>query len=373
MKLSGINPRKWFERKNRQEEEENDNFVVIRETITNKMTTLAMFFMAAVLILYGLNNLHTIIWEDTDESWVSIFNTVADVLSHLGGYGDVPDIHISRFVRLPGSLMFIAGGLLIILDSRRNFVRSVGLYALSMGLSRILMVVPLLLSQEDVSNGVGWLIAILGINLVYSGYSMLSGSVRGKWGILIASGAYVFIYLLLIGMFMLIYRDEDFFTLMENILPLILSFMMYFVLLWLLDTDEIRYGDKISRHITILRSIDNTHRAACLLTFVPEDAKKIQSGEGWETFDHDNGPVEKELRVESESPTGITYVTIQKWYGDEHLYFTLSAYKDGTLTLAERFTVNSVRIDEKDHSIMYLMGGPGKIIVADVKKKVVVE
>ncbi len=373
MKFPGANPKKWFVRRDPKEENEDDNLIRIRETLTSAMTTISMFIMAGILIIYGINNLHTIIWETTDESWVEMINLITNILGSLVWHMDIPEIHLTRLVRLPGALMFIAGGLLILLDTRRNFVRSVGLYALSMGLSRIVMVLPLLLSQEDFCNGVGWLIALLGINLIYSGYSMLSGSVRGKWGILLASGAYVVLSLILISFLIIVYQNTGLDTILDMILPMILNFSMYFILLWLLDTDEIRYGDKMSRHIEILRNIDNTHRAAGLLSFLPEDARKLYSGKGWEEFHLQNGPVEKELKIESESASGITYVTVQKWYHDDHLYFTLSAFKDGTLTMAERFKVNSMHYDNGENSTMYLLGDTGNIVLVDVRKRMVAE
>ncbi len=369
MKILGTNPKNWFVQREAREDLDDDNLVHIRDNITHTMTNLAMFLMAAVLIVYGLNAFYTIVWKTSDESWVSMVNMAISILGQYVWHMDIPPIQISRLVRLPGAFMFIAGGLLILLDSRRNFVRSVGLYALSMGLSRIVMVAPLLLSQEDFSNGVGWLIAILGINLIYSGYSMLSGSVRGKWGILIASGAYVFIYLLLIGFLILAFKDNGLEFTFNMVAPFMLNFMMYFILLWLLDTDEIRYGDKMSRHISILRSIDNTHRAAGVLSFTPQDAKKLASGVGWEEFHLQNGPVEKEMKLESENKNGITYVTVQKWYHDDHLYFTLSAFKDGTVTLAERFRINKVVYDEHQIGTMYLLGDAGTLVVVDVKKR----
>ncbi len=373
MKLPGVNPKTWFTQRESRADIEDDNLIRIRDSITRTMTNFAMILMAGILILYGLNSFYIIVWVESDESWVSMVNLAITLLGQLIWNTDLPTISISRLVRLPGAIMFIVGGLLILLDSRRNFVRSVGLYALSMGLSRVVMVLPLLLSQEDISNGIGWLIALLGFNLIYSGYSMLSGSVRGKWGILIASGCYVVIYLLLIGFIILMFQGNSPEFIFDIVSPYILNFMMYFVLLWLLDTDEIRYGDKMSRHISILRNIDNTHRAAGLLTFTPQDAKKLASGKGWEEFHLQNGPVEKEMKLESETKTGITYVTVQKWYNDDHLYFTLSAYKDGTITLAERFRINRVVYNDDGNNLMYLLGDTGNIVLVDVKKKAVVE
>lgn len=344
-------------------EEMEQNLFKFRTRIGNTVTRFAIFLIAFIMIAYGLNAMYTIIQLQDDESWVRWANLLIEIM----GWSDREPLHMSRFLRLPGAIFFIVGGCMILLDVRRTFVRSVGLYALAMGVNRICTVLPFLAAKEDISNGIGTLFLVLGCNLIYSGYSMLSGSVRGKWGLIASSAFFTVVYLMLIGMFVNLYiimpGEYSWIAaseLLEAIYAYLISFLMYFLLLWLLDTDQIRYGDRFTRHISILRNIDNTYRAAELLTLSYDDAAKLRSEYDWVRYDHDNGPVERELRLISDTIQGRSYLTFQKWYDCDTLYLTLSPYENGTLTYAQRIRIAKI-LDGETPDELYLLSDPGEI------------
>jgi len=52
--------------------------------------------------------------------------------------------------------------------------------------------------------------------------------------------------------------------------------------------------------------------------------------------------VEMEMKTVLTAPYGTAYITIQKWYGSDLLYLTISAFEDGTLLFAQRAKVNRV-------------------------------
>lgn len=327
-------------------EDREENLQLIKEKVTKGAMNTAIFIIATILIAYGINNMYTIIFLTDDEAWVDTVNMALDVIGMLTGQ-TFPEIHLSRFLRVPGTILFIICGTLLFLDVRRNFLRAVGLYALCMGFSRIITCLPFLISTEDTTNGVGWIIFILGVNLCYSGYSLLSGSVRGKYGMFAAAVVFSGFYMLLLGFmayFDLVLLDYSMWDFLDDVYTLMIPFSMYFILLWLIDTDEIRYNDKVSRHIRILNSIDSTYRTVEDLSFTEREAAQLASpgGEGWTLFDHDNGPVEMEMRTVLTAPYGTAHITIQKWYGSDLLYLTISAFEDGTLLFAQRAKVNRV-------------------------------
>ena len=348
-------------------EDNEENLQLMKEKVTKGAVNAAIFLIASIMMAYGLNNMYTIIFLSDDEAWVEAVNTATAFIGLMTGQ-HFPVVELSRFLRVPGTIMFIVCGIFLFLDVRRNFLRAVGLYALCMGTTRIITCLSLLLSQEDITNGIGWFIFILGINLCYSGYSLLSGAVRGKYGMFAASVAFSGAYIMLIAF--MAYIDfkfgEGIVTILEDTYTLIIPFLMYFILLWLIDTDEIRYNDRISRHIRILNGIDSTYRTIEHLSFTDEEARGLASpgGSGWTRFDHDNGPVEMEMKTVAVGPYGTAYVTIQRWYGSDTLYFTLSAFEDGTLLFAQRLKVDKVEYTDGSGEIFLL--GPHRVLRADV-------
>lgn len=339
-------------------EEKEEDLQNTTEKVTKYAKNAAIFIIATVMIVYGFSNMYSIIFLDDDESWVNAVNTIISIVNMYSG--PYPEVHLSRFLRVPGTIMFIVCGFLLYLDVRRNFLRAVGLYALCMGTSRIITCVPFLISTEDFSNGIGWLVTLFGINLCYSGYSLLSGSVRGKYGIFFASTVFSGFYMIVIGFLTyVVYMSGamDVVTYVEDMYTLLIPFAMYFILLWVIDTDEIRYNDKMSRHIRILNSIDATYRTIESLTFTEKEAEQLiaPGSEGWTVFNHNNGPVQKEMKVVAVGPYGTAYITIQKWYDSDSLYFTLSSSESGTLLLAQRLKVDRATY-YADRKEIYLTG-----------------
>ena len=339
-------------------EDREENLQLIKEKVTKGAMNTAIFIIASIMIVYGINNLYTIVFIQSDESWVNTVNTVIQIIGVLVNQ-DFPTIHLSRFLRVPGTLLFIICGILLFLDVRRNFLRAIGLYALCMGVSRIITCLPLLLSAEDTTNGVGWFVFILGVNLCYSGYSLLSGAVRGKYGMFAAAVIFSGFYMILIGFmayFELVLMEGSMVDYLANMYPLLIPFAMYFILLWLIDTDEIRYNDRISRHIRILNGIDATYRTIENLTFTDAEARSLASpgSEGWTVFDHDNGPVEMEMRTVISAPYGTGYLTVQRWYGSDTLYLTVSSSEKGTLLYAYRLQADRVEYTEGSGELFLL-------------------
>ena len=276
---------KWFEET---VDDDDEGLQQLKQKLTKSATLTAMFFIATIMIVYGINNAYTIIFVNDDDSWVRLVNTAMSLFQSMGLVDStIPEVHISRFLRIPGTVFFVIGGLLIIFDSRRNFIRSVGLYALCMGTTRIITYYPLIVGDAGPVTWVGWVLVFFACNLIYSGYCMLSGTVRGKIGLMISSTCLSFMYMMMIGLYIWIieimgdlYETKD---IVEMLFPLVVSFVMYFILIILMDTDEIRYGDKMSRHVRILNNIDKTYRSVENLVISADDARALAGSgyEGW--------------------------------------------------------------------------------------------
>ena len=343
---------------------EEEDIVDVKVHLDKRVITAIMFLIAVIMIFYGVSRLYTVAVLRGEEDWIDSFRLI-----WIGVFGGKIELgHVPHIIYWPGPIIFIIGGFLILFDHRRSFVRSVGLYAFSMGIVRVGMAIPLIRSIAPPTVALGWVIFILGANLVFSGYSMLSGTTRGRWGMIGGSLGMLAIYLEYFAM--MLFLGIPVTDIITNYTNIVITCLMYVFLIWLLDTDEIRYGDKLTRHIAILQSIDNTYRSVELLSIRKKDAATLMNlnDPRWKPLD-DGGPAEKEFEFQSRTKMGTSYVRVQKWAGKDELYFTMSAWDEGTIVMAERFAVSKIIPDDEDLekcATLHLMGRNRQVIPVTV-------
>ncbi|MCQ2070704.1 MAG: hypothetical protein MJZ68_06210 [archaeon] len=318
----------------------------------SKVLPIALRVMAVLLCAYGVYELYSLAIDNMNFYWFRPLEALA----------------------------FIVCGSMILLDRRRKYVRSVGFYAIAMGISRVLSSLPYMQDIDDIGEMffieeliargfpvaiVGVVFLAIGMNTLLSGAMFLTGTARGKHSMQISAVVMSLLYIEMIVFLLKSGYPYDY--LLEYETFVFIRILMYFFLVWLLDTREIRYGDKVSKHFQFMSAIDNTYRSRDVLSISEEDASVLCAGpssDGWYTLD-DGGPVEKEFRFTSTSIAGDTFVTVQKWKGSDRLYFMLSAYDSGTVVYADRFSIDKVFLNGPDMagSDTVRMLGPEKLYV----------
>ena len=279
-------------------------------------------------------------------------------------------------------LDMLIGGTILILNPRRTFNSSIGIYAITMGLmsfcsnwadigSRMIDDGDSFLSFfsfiDDVIFIVNLVMVILSINLMISGIYYLRGRARGTMGMMNRAA-----FMLFISLFYIFYdigtgEYKSLWALATNEPEMIIQAFMFFVLLLIMDSDEARsYNTKnrLSRSTDAIR-YSNTMDKRSFIEL--EDARALADPtmSSW-TEPNDGGPVEKEFRFPIQTQGGASHVTVQKWAGSDKFYLTISDHEKGTNIRATRLAAESFVLSE-DLSHLDMRGADHFIIRIPVR------
>ncbi len=247
------------------------------------------------------------------------------------------------------AIVKIGMGLFIIFDPKRNLMRSVGFYALSLGIARIIASFPMLGSPSDLPFIVAIVMVVMGANLVYSGYSYLQDVSRGRFGMTLGSAALALI--MAAALVSYVVAGDELEIDVTDIIVTVVYLIQYLLILVIMDSDEFRFSSWEEKSV---RKMDDM-RVMYTLTpgmYIPrEDAKAIKhmfdDRSSWSEVD-DGGPVEceKRLRLAEDKVTAV--MIMQKWKDSDRIYFTVSTNDDGTILQANRFSVTDAVADDAD-------------------------
>ncbi len=239
-------------------------------------------------------------------------------------------------------IMFVLG-LLIVIIVRKDMVRTIGLYALALGSSRLLIRIENFDTDGTVALVVNVLLILLALNLIITGISFSLGRVIRRMSMLITTSALLIINLIFtfVSSFWILLSDE---TNPIDAGKILIECLMYMALLIMLDSKQIRMGTSDGRHVKHLDNIRRSYRMDEDIHITPEVAHALftRSGDMWKRVD--DGFVEKELVFEAGGRSIDSYVLVQKWVGTDDLRFTVSSGPDSIL-FANRFEVNQIYID----------------------------
>ena len=287
-------------------------------------------------------------WEGLAEKMRRLFELAPTIVSILLGIvlvaQGIYNILLDFKVEAP-ALYYVAhmimtvGGVLIILLYKKDLVRLTGIYAITLGSSRILIRYLGLTSDSSTAIIVASAaLMLLAANLVFTGISFARGNVIRRTsmiitaGILAATNMIVLAVLSVLGAF-----DED----PSGILGYLLNFLMYMILVGMLDMEIVRMNTSDGKHATHL------DRIRCSYTL---DSDSTVSQEVSEQLLSRSGPLWKEVNddvVQSEMVFGIkgrflnSTVTAQVWKGKEPLYLTITQ-KNGSVIYANRIKVDEI-------------------------------
>ncbi|MFA6710965.1 MAG: hypothetical protein WCR83_06565 [Candidatus Methanomethylophilaceae archaeon] len=273
------------------------------------------------------------------------------------------DDTFSKWLYVLSRVFVIIFGIAITLDPRKNILRAVGLYALALGLGRAVRSIDSLTSDSDIIFFTGFVLLILGLNLMYGGVTYFKGTSKNATNMTITTGliilAYFFmmIFSLSMGIALSDYVADNYDT---------VSFLvMYSIFIVVLMSDEVRANDpmeRIYRNISWIESNSHTDGSASISR---EDLKLIERGLsdkfGWKMM-NDGGPVEAEINVTMHGETDSTMI-VQKWKDLEGLFVSVVLGPNHSFIQGLRFNLVAIRtengtIDNCDHVRLY--SGDGK-------------
>ncbi len=302
------------------------------------------YLLALILILSGAFELYSLYTSNATSNWGFIDEIAAAVIK----------IIIAEF---------------ILFDPKKNVVRTVGFYAMSIGISRVIMSISTLAMVSTISLAIGLVTLIMGANLLYSSYKYLSDTSRGLLGMILSTSV---LALLQVAIILVNYQTKLMtgIPLYENTAPIIIGFFQYLILLLILDTKEIKYS-------TLLQQI-NTRVERLRLTNIAENSLMLKRDDGlilkhmfddrssWEPLT-DGGPVESEKRLILVKDRIKSVMILQKWKDHDIIYVTMANDESGSVMVANRFSVSEVFADGDDTEFTSLKMFDGKRMLMNLK------
>jgi len=239
----------------------------------------------------------------------------------------------------------------MIFDPKKNILRAVGFYAMSLGLSRIVNGISTLFSVSTISLVVGGVMLVMGINMLISSYNYLNDTSRGRTGMMFSA---CMLSLLQVVLLVMTYESVRLaFDPPEKveIVPNVIQLFQFIVLLLILDTKEARFSTAVEKVNTRLESARVTYTVeydmaiprpgAVMLKHMFDDRSQ------WTTVE-DGGPAESECTICVKDGRIPSYLVLQKWKGSDKIHVTAVNDTSGSVVLAKRFSVSEVYADSDD-------------------------
>ncbi len=306
-----------------------DKAVDVIHRAVGRIAYTANFLLAVLMIVLAINFFYTVLTGGS-----TIFKLVT-------GTDKVPVTSII------GNLILLICGTIIVADKKRSLPRSVGVYAVGMGLYRAFSVMGYI-EPHSSTNFLFFAVIIVGLNTAVSGRSYLKGVSRARMSTMYSS-----ILTLLISIISLIFiyatNGHNVHYLLSHYNRIVLLAVMNFVYIMVLDSESLRRTDWLQAYNRNLGGIARTYHISAEAMIEDFDAEMLAdrkgTEEGWSPV-RDGGPVRTECRARIWNGTGISYLTFQKWNGSDSIYMTMSDHEDGTLIQATRLALDRIEIEE---------------------------
>lgn len=242
------------------------------------------------------------------------------------------------------SLISIFCGLMIILLFRRDAVRMVGLYAVALGFSRIVIRSEAMGEIENpILLAIQFLLLLLAINLVYTGLSFSFGRVIRRVSMMATT---VILSLWeFIAAFGLGDADTVIGPAIGGSVGHIIVAAMYWVLVIMLDSKQIYFGSQEGVHAIKLERIRRSYRMDEESFITPDVAQGLMSRSGPLWKDVNDGFVEKEMTFLVNQRASEATVIAQIWSGHDAIYLTIVA-DPGSVIFANRQKVEEITMSD---------------------------
>ena len=311
-------------------------------------------------------------WQDVKERLLYIYSLGPSILGFIMGamlvvrgcwgvYQYIYYPEISLVVGLAYIVMLVAG-IFTICIGREDLVRTIGLYALTLGLTRALIRYDQLMQDYSLTNLLIRLpMMLLALNLMYTGVSFMGGRVIRRMSMMATTLIMAGVNMTLI-MFVMLSGEEI--GIQVDLPMLFIEAVMYMALIALLDSDQIRYGTSDGKHIRHLDRIRASYRIDkdSHISTAAADCLLKREGSLWKNIDDD--VVKKEMTFTVSGRSIDSTIIAQIWKGHEQMYLSV-VQKEGTIVYANRMKIDAIESDGKTISFYGKDGSDFRFLIED--------
>ena len=258
---------------------------------------------------------------------------------------------------LAGRALLIVGGLAILYFRKKGNYFSVGIYALTLGLSRVIRSLPgLSPDASDFTFYLSLIFVIIGGNLAWGGYNHLTVRTRNPATMRYTAMALLSIYGLALGYSA--YKGLDVVAIFLEDINIMGYLPLYAGLLIVLYSRELLENIPLARIGRFLNDMSINAYVGDSINITEEDAKKIEEGfsgaDSWDEIDV-GGMLIKETVITFHAHNGIKDVILERWPDSDVLYLNLindrtDSFIGGQRVRAAGYVIEGDRMDLFDSS-----------------------
>ncbi len=241
------------------------------------------------------------------------------------------------------SVLMVIIAFYIFLDKKRNPLRALGLYIISIGVTRVIVSLGSLNSiASDEQFYIGLVFFILGARLAAAGYSFYKGTSKNTLNMSIASYLVLLSYILVLAAYL--HGNYTIESLIQNNYQTFVFIFQYMVYIMVLTSDEIQKNTVVEKIHSSISGIEHTVCVDPEARVNREDLLRINSGlskpSEW-TAVNDGGPAEYETTI-TLSGFVNNHILFQKWKDREFVYATIIPNSTGTFMPGRSMKVDSI-------------------------------
>jgi len=253
-----------------------------------------------------------------------------------------------------------------LLKRKKGNYFAVGMYALTLGLSRLVRSIPYLGAESDIIFYSAVFIVILSGNLAVTGYNHLTIRMRDPLNMRITTLIILLFYAIVLMYF--IYIDEKPVVILRFMPDVVWYIPIYVMLLIVLFSKEVVDNSPLGRIRTHVSETADRFGLGEEITISEEDAEKIKAGiagpQGWKV--KVIGGVEiLEENVTFESRRGDRDVVLERCEGDGTLRITVVDDREDSFINGRRLSVSSYN---ESHGSLDLIDGRGVCAKLNVRR-----
>ena len=271
-------------------------------------------------------------------------------------YGDDTYFVEDNDFGLVGRAILIVGGLAILFNRHKGNYYAVGIYALTLGLSRVIRSLPGLVAESDITFYMSLIFLVVGGNLAWGGYNHLTVKTRNPATMRYTALALLLLFSLFLGY--MAYSDVDVVAALLADINIYGYLPLYAGLLAVLYSKELLENIPLARVSRFLRDVSSNGYAGDYLAITEEDAKKIEEGfsgaDSWDEIDV-GGTLIKETVITFHAHNGVKDVILERWPDSDVLYLNLindrmDSFIGGQRVRAAGYVIEGDRMDRFDSS-----------------------
>ena len=261
-------------------------------------------------------------------------------------------------------VVLIIGGLIIVLKRKEGNYFAVGVYAITLGASRIIRSLPRLFSGNDAIFYANILFLIVGANLVIAGYNHLT--VRTRNPILMRYTAIIIVITYLLVHLYCLYARLDLSLIYQYAGDTLAYLPLYIALVFVLFSKELVINAPWGRVRRLAAATAERTSVGDVVSVSEEDGRKLIDGfsdPGWKRRTV-GGIGLKEENITLRTKHGNRDVVMSRWEGDPVLYITI--VDDGRDSYIAGHRIRAVGYERHDDRIDLLddMGVCASIMIS---------